>query len=272
MPERQKNETVLSVSPCRGNFNRSIMRFGGGCGLGDFVLDGAGAPFATVIAEHDRRIGELRRWRNRFADPGIASRLAAYFIEDYPKSARWSGYWSRMGASVRDALMQRGVASSSVFDPWTGRWSGHWHGSDASRSAQYHVWAPTRRSGGRFIQPVTQSTTRFYDADTHAEGWRSGRVDLGINVYGDADGITGWVSKRQGGQRLELPHIGYTLNPHTLLWITHDGHRFMMFFEWIAADRRTYGIHGRMFALSGGDIARHGLTGWAEYARRGEGG
>ena len=246
----------------------------------EFPLGRDGGLFRPVIEIHDNRIGDLRWMQGLFREAEVARALSDYLHEDYPRHADWQSYWNRNRGLAESAFRnpRRGV-TRHAFDPWTGWWTGMWHQADGSTAPQKHVWDETQPSaagnqGTRHIQPVTQSVSAFFHSGNAADGWGAGDVDLGINVVSEDLGITGWVSKRQGGNRVELPHVGYLLNPHTLIWITSDrdvresATRFMMFFEWIAADRQSYGIHGRFFALSGGRISRaeRGLAGWSRYS------
>ena len=251
-----------------------------------FNLGNDGGLFRHVIDAHDRGIDALRWMQGEVARPAVADALSDYLARDYPKHSDWQSYWRRNRHLAADAFRNpaRGV-HGRVFDPWDGVWSGQWNGAGGGTSPQRHVWDATVATnaglhwqGVRHIQPVTQSESTFHDAGNTAEGWQSRKVDLGINVVTPGLGITGWVSKRQHGEQ-ELPHVGYLLNPHTLIWITTDrpvpgsGVCFMMFFEWVGAGHQRYGIHGRYFTLSGGRVVRHcpgsdgprTLTGWAEY-------
>jgi hypothetical protein len=231
--------------------------------------------FAPVIQLHDQhRSGALHRWRTRFA--ALAPQLAAfvsgpgYFpdVPGLPGPPALAAVFSWQGAS-------RG--HRSVFDPWTNCWSGRW--SDGS--PQYHVWDNTELRGDQYVQPVTQSQMAHVTARNFAfmVGQTPPRVDVAINVFSDRWGITGWVSKKQGASGLkELPHVGYSVNPRTLIWITHQydaaGFRpdpaemsFWMFVEWVDPNG-SYSIRGRGFQIVPGATAQvrdGGALGQATY-------
>ncbi|MHC4266621.1 MAG: hypothetical protein ACYSUK_11940, partial [Planctomycetota bacterium] len=95
------------------------------------------------------------------------------------------------------------------------RWTGEW----SNGAPQYHIWEPTQKIDNRMIQPVTLSERFFVERQHVDKTMKSGATDIAINVFSRESGITGWVSKHQGG-RYELPHIGYLINETTLLWIT----------------------------------------------------
>jgi hypothetical protein len=160
-------------------------------------------------------------------------------------------------------------AGRQVFDPWTGRWQGKWTSgpnrpasdpAGANPSPQRHVWDEARPSGDAAVQPVSQSGSRTVDGRNIDAETAAGRADLGINVYDDPVGIGGWVSKRQGGQNVELPHIGFRVAPGVLIWITqrHDANCrsldgddcFFVYFEWVD-ENGNYGILGKRFKIDG---------------------
>jgi hypothetical protein len=238
----------------------------------EFDLSNASSPFHDVIRRHNAGLPQLRGWRASFQRH--AADLTAFLLEAYPQDARWVSYWRGRRADLQRCFENdvRFQGNRDVFRPWNGRWSGTWHGSTAL--AQHHIWDETQDSGGSRIQPVTQSITRFVGAAGLAAALTPGaegrtQVDLGINVWRPGDGITGWVSKGQFGPE-ELPHVGYSPNPHTLLWITQPtvGSTYWMFFEWVDPPNR-YGIHGRSFQLMGQRFDRGGLVGWTVYHRQG---
>jgi hypothetical protein len=104
---------------------------------------------------------------------------------------------------------------------------------------------------------------QFVGAPDLDAAWQAGTVDLAINVWHDRHHITGWVHKKRTGGDKILPHLGYRLNAHTLIWITRafevsesgqydmtSPGTYWMFFEWIGQDRDVYGIHGRSFTMA----------------------
>jgi hypothetical protein len=161
-------------------------------------------------------------------------------------------------------------AGPHVFDPWTGRWQGRWtsgpsHPATGTQSAnpspQHHIWGTPRPVGGATVQPVSQSESGFVDGDNIDGETGAGRADLAINVYDDAVGIGGWVSKRQGGQDFELPSIGFRVAPGVLIWICQeddsDCHAledtYFLYFEWVD-ENGVYGILGMRLAVDGNTV------------------
>lgn len=245
-------------------------------------------PFADVIAQHTASLDTLRTAHERFAT--VAEGLSRLLFRSYPISAGVQNYWherpsteqSDHGArsQVRAVFARERTAfrpTAAVYDPWDGWWRGNWQNGGQSGWPQYHIWDRTRETnGGFYIQPVTQrrgipatSTPdviqRGQDFTTSArlaQHWAAGQVNLAINVWREDTGVTGWVWKKDDGDQI-LPHIGYLLNRHTLIWITQQhpktqsnvydfdyGQEFWMFFEWVDGQRRTYGIHGRKFQFA----------------------
>jgi len=223
------------------------------------------AHFRDVIKKHNTNIGKLNAWRTSFA--GKASQLTDFFLT-YPQSSSNSSFWqqNRVGLEqcFKNQIQFRG--NSGVFNPWDGWWTGSWQNGSSS-TAQYHIWDKTVSVGSQHVQPVTQSTSNFVDNKTIKKAVTERKVDLGINVWSAGNGITGWVSKRQSGSSVELPHIGYSPNAHTLIWITQVDWQgdFYMFFEWVTPSSRQYGIHGKTFRLNGNNIVKGQTTGWTTY-------
>ena len=108
------------------------------------------------------------------------------------------------------------------------------------------------------MQPVSQSGDGFVDEDNIDESTQQGAADLAINTFDEDCGIAGWVSKRQGGQNDEYPHIGFRVAPGVLIWINqrHDrdcnalDDHFSIYFEWVD-ESGHYGILGKRFMLTG---------------------
>lgn len=250
-------------------------------------------PFAEIINQHNANIANLDAARDLLGTK--AEKLAALLYRDFPISAGVRGYWhdrpngtaegttghiAKVFKDQNDASTNLGNAR--VFDPWDGRWRGNW--CNVSQAwPQYHIWDRTRAtSDGYHVQPVTQrglgntgrcnvlptDSTQFVGAGDLRAAWRAGTVNLAINVWHDSHHITGWVVKKENGGDKILPHLGYRLNGHTLIWITRQYDvsdsgqydmttpgTFWMFFEWIGQDRDVYGIHGRSFTLAALDQA-----------------
>jgi len=186
--------------------------------MAEFDIRSSTGPFADIIARHNDAIGDVvRDWRGMVRTHAEA--LTNFFLDDYPQDRRWVQYWR----SRRDNLIQcfQGPGcqgGAHIFDPWNGWWGGVWRNANGSRSKTKHVWDETVSKDDSYIQPVTQSVSGFVHRGNIAQAKRSNTVDLAINVWTPNHGITGWASKRQG-QVQEMPHIAYSPNPHTLLWI-----------------------------------------------------
>lgn len=224
------------------------------------------ASFQNVISLHDSKIEPLRVWRQTFA--AHAGQLADFVLKFH--------------ASIkidRAALVsafkhekQKPNGSTAVFNPWDGWWSGNWHNQGPGGSTskkQYHIWGPTFEQGKQYVQLVTQSETEFVGREKLKRSVEDKKVDLGINVWSSTNGVTGWVSKRQGGKAFELPHVGYSINPHKLIWIAQVdwSGKFYMFFEWVDPSNNKYGIHGRTFDITGSGIREGQIAGWSSYSR-----
>ncbi|MEO1493436.1 MAG: hypothetical protein AAFV19_14875 [Pseudomonadota bacterium] len=250
--------------------------------------------FGALIKQHDRNLAGLQSTRRMLA--GHAQALADLLVDEYPVSAGVRCYWGRGGdSSVEGSTAHIArifdhtdttafYGDQRVFDPWNGFWRGNWC-SSRGVWPQYHIWDQTRpvHRGASFVQPVSQRalgnisvctdpgdpnsnlSSDYVDDGTLERRWRRSEVNLAINVWTDAAKVTGWVWKKQGQNELIMPHLGYRLNAHTLIWIAQempftgrratytmnpDG-RFFMFFEWVGQCRQTYGIHGREFTIAG---------------------
>ena len=208
--------------------------------------------FREVITRHDGF--DFAAWRADFARQ--ASALASFF-KTFP------GTGGFQETAVRDAIAAslpfRGDPLE-VFRPWTDWWRGQW----SNGTTYYHIWDETVLHGGQAVQPVTQSAHGFAHSRKLDRMQRRGRrVDLAINVCSAAKGITGWVSKADG----EMPHVGFSLNSVTLVWIARHRGQFLMFFEWVDPGAGTYGIHGRPFDLAGGRFSGSATQHFGTYRR-----
>jgi len=230
--------------------------------------------FEKVIKQHNANKATLAKWRKDFADPVISKELAKFAKKAFPM----------IPGTVDDLTdcfsLKTTLAASNqkAFEPWNGKWKGQWKGQwkddegPTSSSNQYHIWDDTVPYGAQHIQPVTQSTSVFFDsqkfkeyADKNKSLDTSLEVDLGINVWsqknGNQGGLTGWVSKRQGKQhdkkrRKEMPHIAYLYkNQNTLIWIAQiwvegtksNDNSYYMFYE--TANSNSYAIQGQNFTI-----------------------
>jgi|GEM_PF-1999748 len=151
------------------------------------------AEARTVLATHAEELAQLVK-----SLPG-ADLLSESSILDRIR------YWKEKGGSVSGA---------TVFQPWMNRWQGVW----SNGSPQFHIWDKTRRWGEQWIQVVAQSEYTFPEETQLAHLLQKGKTDLGINVYSEEYGVTGWVSKRQHG-RLDIPCVGYVIDVPILLWV-----------------------------------------------------
>jgi hypothetical protein len=237
--------------------------------MSEFNLSDNTNPFHKVIKEHNAKRVFLQSLRQTFRK--YAEGLADFFLT-YPQSPKWVGHWR----AQRDALVlcfehKTSQGHGGVFQPWDGWWKGVWNSPNKAPIPQFHVWDETVKVEQQHVQPVTQSVSQFVHRENLMEankGEESGKakVDLGINVWAPDMGITGWVSKRQYGKE-ELPHIGYTPNGHTLIWITQVNYEgaYYMYFEWSDPATNRYGIHGRAFQIINNKLIRGSVTGWTEY-------
>ena len=227
--------------------------------------------FKKVIENHDKGKAKLRTWRENFAS---RSDELAEFVqrEMFP---------GRSNVITRDALVtcfqhelgNRGKQNS--FVPWNGRWTGDWENS-SGKFKQYHIWDNTvcddkfSKPSFQYVQPVTQASpgvgnnVKFVIPDKGS--YDSKNVDLGINVWSQENGITGWVSKRQNGIQ-EMPHIAYLINPKTLLWIAQLDFKgdYYMFYE--TSESSQYSIKGYAFTAQGKFTKKAGIGGGTYYKK-----
>lgn len=228
--------------------------------------------FGPVIRREEGYGKHFARWRELFRN--AATELANLF-KSFPGTGELSQ--QEVAASfTRGVELPDGAKGETVFDSWNGWWCGTFHSAGGDAVPNYHIWDPTISHQGASLQPVTQSVTDFVPGADLEARLEDGEVDLAINVHTPERGITGWVSKHQGGQRLELPTVGYLLNANTLIWITqihtpedldHPGDDFLMFFEWSTGPGpgERYGIHGRELSLAGGQVKPGAGPHWGTY-------
>ncbi len=263
----------------------------------------SGTAFDHTIRLHNANVQNIVDTRAVMA--GHAEELRNFLFDDYPLTRAQASYtnhqrrsvryWQGMRANPTDPVEQvfartlTAYESRTCFDPWNGRWKGKWNSATQSWG-QRHIWDVTQPYSGviggaavaQHIQPVTQRTTQpnlaeFVEGPELTQAWAGGTVNLAINVYDDARGVTGWVSRREGGTHYEVPHIGLLLNPHTLIWIAQFrptnnvqmslAEDFLMFFEWVLPAQNIYGIHGQRFRIDNGRIVPVRVEGWSEYAK-----
>ncbi|MEO0386502.1 MAG: hypothetical protein AAF281_03095 [Pseudomonadota bacterium] len=189
--------------------------------------------------------------------------LAEEILNSFTIQTGATAYWSH--PSRADALARlfrtNGRGGPTCYDAWNGTWKGTWKkpGQSAEDAAKIHshIWDETQRvTYGRpeqYVQPVTQSRMGFQsNAKIPKPPGEIPETNIAINVWSPADGLTGWVG---WGGRCD-PHIAYLINPHTLIWVmqyqecTKLADTFLVFFEWVASDHRSYGIHGRFFEVA----------------------
>lgn len=209
-------------------------------------------PFQQMLRRHRLFEPEFARWRLLFA--GYAGDLARLIVSfpgtEHLNESRLHAVFANP-AETRDSL-----ATIDVFGPWTARWFGIW----SNGTPQYHIWDTTRQVDGRCIQPVSLSESTFTDFNSIEAGVQQGLVDIAVNIFDQRNGITGWVSKYQHG-RQEIPHIGYLVEPSTLVWICQikkPGALFerektwCIFFEYVdtTATPAAYRIYGQPFVIS----------------------
>jgi hypothetical protein len=248
--------------------------------------------FKPVLDRYRAKREMLQRWRRRFNEraEALARFLKETMDEAYARRVYQQVLPGGPDAPAPESLPrpchydqghlgrilghQRGGdgAGRRVFDPWSGRWQGKWtsgpnrpanHPAGANPSDQHHVWDETRQSGDAAVQPVSQSESGTVDGSNIDAETAAGRADLGVNVYDETVGIGGWVSKRQRGQNVELPHIGFRVASGVLIWITqrHDADcksldgddDFFVYFEW-ADENGRYGILGKRLKIDGTDV------------------
>ncbi len=205
-----------------------------------------------ALEKHDQFLPTFEQWRRTW---GHHAGALARLVKTFPGSEKLTESSLReiisAPAGFHDSLVTR-----DVFRPWTKRWSGAW----SNGRMQYHNWNPTVVVAGRWIQPVTLSETEFVEYCSIDRMMQRNETDIAINVFSAADGITGWVSKRQHG-RIELPHIGYLVNDTTLIWIcreqerkqSYSGHTpWYVFLETVRGSGRSaaYMIYGQPVVMT----------------------
>lgn len=216
----------------------------------------SGPFFDALIARHDDARDDFLEWRR------LVSRHAAdlaCFVKSFPGTEAFSVDELRRVLQSQTGLAEP-VIQQDLFAPWTNRWSGSW----SNGTSQYHIWGPTYRREGRWLQPVAQSEVHFPDLRRLGAMLRANEADLAINVFSEETGISGWVSKRQHG-RLEIPCIGYLLDETTLLWVAQEQepeHLFAPNPQWLIflekvdtlTAPRQYQIYGRSVVIDHGIV------------------
>ncbi len=217
------------------------------------------AAFEGVLTRHNAALTTLSRWRTIFT--GQATAIAS-FVHSYPGMGFSQA--DIESAIRRGSALPAGVSGTTVYRPWQGWWCGDFHSPGSRLYTHHHVWDETVSRSGVYVQPVTQSVTRFVGSSNLTTMLSSNKVDLAINVLSSADGLTGWVSKRQWGSPTEHPHIAYYLDATHVLWVTQTQggptDKWFLFFEWSngTLGPTRYGIHGRELQISGGSFT--GMT------------
>ncbi len=242
----------------------------------EFPMTDRDDPFKFLVRQHNENLASLRSMRSTLARH--AAELTMFLFVDYPITEGARAYWTERDRNEITAIFahrETGVrGNAGCFDPWDGWWSGDWR-SGGDETPQLHIWDRTRAFSDpqtrriQHIQPVSQRTRtafrhRHVTQSRLRRAWRRGTVNLAINVWASGeDGITGWVIKKEGREAYVMPHLGYLLNGHTLIWIAQvfrfredqtsypmsENETFYMFFEWAGRNRQVYGIHGRTFTL-----------------------
>lgn len=179
---------------------------------------------ADVMTIHNAHLSGLKKWKEFFTREDVVPAFAKFLADrsvfpDAPKAD--AAAFEKMLRDDRDNKYNGG---KDVFDPWTNWWLGDWGGKP-----QYHIWDGTEvNSLGQYVQPVTQSETAHASRSNYqylADRWCA---NVAVNVYSSADGVTGWVTKRQtskaGSKYLtQLPHLGFSMPEKKLLvWITKE--------------------------------------------------
>lgn len=175
----------------------------------DNALFAPNQPFSDVMHRHQHALPLFQQWRQLITQH--ADSLAVLFatLPDMPPTDE-----AELQALLRSSSGALGsLEPHTLFEPWTNHWNGFWNNGEP----QYHIWDQTRQWQNLWVQPVTQSIHRFANRATLPSMMQAQQVDVGINVFSEAGGITGWVSKQQH-RLLEIPCIGYRLNPTTLIW------------------------------------------------------
>lgn len=212
--------------------------------------------FDHIIAMHDRYRSEFYRWRSLFSQH--ASQLAQ-LVKTFPGSEQLSeeelGQKFFNGTSVPANV-------GDVFQPWTDRWQGMW----SNGKMQYHVWDSTRLIDDRMIQAVSLSEYALVPVHEAGKAARFSWSDLAVNILSPETGVTGWVSKYQSG-RWELPHVGYSINDTTLIWICQiksPDHLFVADSLWFvfleivrsSGENKEYRIYGLSVIVTDRFVAR----------------
>ena len=222
--------------------------------------------FSDTLFNHDafKIEGELatdgfRYWRKVFSL--LADKLAEKIMDEIkPKDYKKEDVQLALASTFQERKDLLHVGSATVYDPWMNWWCGRWQNKDV----HYHIWDDTNYHGGQYIQPVSQSVEKFAylpavpqstDKGNLDDMVKSGTVDLAINVCSKDWDLTGWVSKRQGKQTIEMPHLGYLLHASGLIWIAQarqvkamntPGEKWYIFYEHtdVTAKATKYDIEG----------------------------
>jgi hypothetical protein len=152
-------------------------------------------------------------------------------------------------------------ALADLFRPWTGWWEGRW----SSGTTCHSVWDATATKDGRQIQLVSETTGPEH---AHAQSWARFRstthnqtrtdlpfVDLALHAWDAQRGVTAWISRAN----MEMPHVGYMLDPNMVIWVAQigaDSARYVMYVERCAGP--TYSMHGMEFSYNGRKFLRCG--------------
>lgn len=214
--------------------------------------------FREIIQRHDasNQIKLLRKMVNQNKD-ALADYLlvgsTSSSIQSLNEAMAFGAYPGSSGISKREFIDSiTAVKNERVFDPWNGWWTGKW----SNNANQFHIWDRTvfDSPSQQWVQPVTQSTSGFAwkrtDTD-QGDGIQVSEADVAINVWSSKNGITGWVSKKDGN---ELPHVGYSVNQNTLIWFTIYGNDYFMFLEKVIEGGKKYSMYGRPFTVLGSKL------------------
>jgi hypothetical protein len=201
-------------------------------------------------------------------------------IRGHSKKSVTDAFTSISASDFEKVYKHRG---SDAFNPWKSWWCGNYKDSSGNLTLNYHIWDSTVSWSGQYVQPVTQSITRYaYSIDSSGVSKKGNlqdmkdkaEVDLAINVCSKRHGLTGWVSKRQAHDKKgigELPHVGYLLTAKRILWITQPPGKsddtYWMFYERSnGASRPTlYDLHGIEFTLKSNKATLVSSLGGARY-------
>jgi hypothetical protein len=210
------------------------------------------SDFNDLVTVHNANLAGLKAWRTKFGSADFVDPMAK-FLND---GAKFVGA-PHPGEAVWKKLLTTNAyaGSADVFDPWTSWWAGPWNRG----AVQYHIWDGTEvNAAGQYVQPVTQSETAHVSKKNFKYMNDRGLVNTAINVYRAGDGVTGWVTKRQGETAtMQLPHLGYSLPDYKLLvWFAQKyaaagtgavstmttETSFYLFLEWV--DSTKYHVRG----------------------------